>query len=164
MGGSTSSSTVAVELMSHGSCMRRSGLAVLRSVLNARSVGLVVFATVILYAVGVERGRSLFAATRALVAWSDRSPYVHFTNMVGVGLFALFLYALKRRGRVRYGALEITFAAAVIWYALGDTTAPPEAVFAELLGACYVFVRGLENVEQGRRAQREASTPTGRSP
>lgn len=114
-----------------------------------RGAVVAVWALVILYAIGFDRGRSLLNVTKTLVDWSDQSSAVHAVVTAGVVGLGLLLFMLKRYGRARYGALEITFAAAVAWYALGEPSNPPEAVFAELLGACYVLVRGLENIEQG---------------
>lgn len=109
---------------------------------------LVAWVALIVATVGIDEGSGLLALTR-FVRWCGASVRIHAVATVLVVAVGIALYALKRYGRVHYGLLEMTFAAAVVWFALGQGTAPPEFVLAELLGGCYVLVRGLDNVEQG---------------
>jgi hypothetical protein len=47
-----------------------------------------------------------------------------------------------------YGAVELIFATQVIWFII-SSTGSPEIKFGAYLGAIFVAVRGLDNIQSG---------------
>lgn len=68
-------------------------------------------------------------------------------------IIAIGLFALKRRYRLAYGVLELIVAVVVsATTAAGVWTQVPSIAFVQLAGCCYLAVRGIENVAEGRYA------------
>ncbi len=90
----------------------------------------------------------LRAAAGYAVAWSRDSSGRRLVCTLGLVALALVLYAVRRYRRIQYGFLEMAFAVAAAWFAFGQVDSSTDAAFATLLGAAYVFVRGLDNAER----------------
>ena len=91
------------------------------------------------------------------------SPFLRGLTVAGLALFAVFLYALRNARRITYGYCEVVVGVVGLWAALSRLDADRMAVGLGIAAGVYVIVRGMVNIEDGKKATREQaakSSPT----
>ena len=82
-------------------------------------------------------------------------PLARAVTVVGLALFAVFLYGLRHAKRITYGYGEVVVGVVGLWAALSRLDADRMAVGLGIAASVYVIVRGMVNIEDGRKAERE---------
>ena len=78
----------------------------------------------------------------------------------GVGLLSIvgsLLFLLRRKYRYWYAVLELTVAVGVIWQAVSSTGTGFEIALKAMTGT-YLVVRGLDNLDEGKKQLRERAS------
>jgi hypothetical protein len=96
-------------------------------------------------------------------------------NIGGAIILALSLFSVRKRYRVLYGMIEITFGIFLLAYSWRQGRGAFSAefssefdiwiwqiVFIQNFAAIYVIIRGLDNVDQGSAAGKAARVPVAR--
>jgi hypothetical protein len=87
----------------------------------------------------------------------------------GLGILVMLasagaLYAFKAKRQKWYGIVEVSFATAVSWRALGGFVADPVANFLALMAALYLMSHGIANLVEGLKKGAEPVASGGPQP
>ena len=110
------------------------------------------------------RGMQMLGAVTALCicAMAASDPATHLLEAAvrrpvlatsGGVFLGTALYLMRRTNRTFYGALEVAFSVATFVQLARHSGTNPATATVPFLGAVYVFVRGLSNIEDGWRSR-----------
>jgi hypothetical protein len=108
----------------------------------------------------------LLASVLCLISVYGAIYYEHIVFIVNNPIFLPvaillggLLYWLRFKRRVEYGVIEIFVAIAAIWVAIISSESPTDDLMARataIFAGVYIMVRGLDNIEQGLKGERQA--------
>eukprot|EP01029_Cantina_marsupialis_P005928 TRINITY_DN164385_c0_g1_i1.p1 TRINITY_DN164385_c0_g1~~TRINITY_DN164385_c0_g1_i1.p1 ORF type:complete len:161 (+),score=12.55 TRINITY_DN164385_c0_g1_i1:33-515(+) len=90
--------------------------------------------------------------SKSLIVFAENNPIFTVIVLIGSGIL---LYFFRERSKYYYGLVEIGFGTALIYTAVDQISSLNTEAFPAIGAAMYIVVRGLDNLNQGYKAQVE---------